>query len=188
MDSDNTNKTPVRRNKIHWKDKLSEYMTHSAMIQRCTNSNNQDFHHYGGRGITVCDRWLESFDNFYEDMGDKPLPANQYSLERIDHEGGYCPENCKWIHKSLQPSNSRRNNMITWNGETLCVSQWAEKTGIDYHTLQSRIHKFKMKPPELFKPTKVTGNGSSHRRVLFPVKKSNAQRSKELRQKKRGSE
>ncbi len=175
------------RSTTHGKSKTSEYQSWASMIQRCTNSNHPDFGDYGGRGILVCDRWRDSFENFYADMGDKPKPAQKYSIERIDHERGYYQDNCEWISKSLQPSNTRRSNLITWNGETLCVSKWAEKTGIDYHTLQSRIHKLKMVPPELFKPTKKFGNGADHRSRIF-VKKNNAVRSKELRDRRKRHE
>lgn len=86
------NKTPV-------------YRAWAAMKQRCYNPRCAGYRHYGGRGITVCDRWLQSFANFYEDMGD--VPASGYSLDRVDNDKGYSKENCRWATASEQSSNQR---------------------------------------------------------------------------------
>jgi hypothetical protein len=79
--------------------------TWSNIKQRCYNVNNKDYKHYGGRGIKVCDRWLESFENFLEDMGDRP---DGYSLDRIDNNENYEPSNCRWADKETQIKNRRR--------------------------------------------------------------------------------
>lgn len=80
------------------------YFLWHAMLDRCSNPNNHNYHHYGGRGIYVDKQWL-TFLNFYNDMGDKPP---ERSLERINNDGPYCKENCKWATRSEQRRNSRR--------------------------------------------------------------------------------
>ncbi len=94
--------------KNHGLFKLPEYKSWSAMLQRCTNSNNPDFHHYGGRGITVCDRWND-FSNFLEDMGRRPTP--KHTLERKENNGNYEKENCRWATRAEQAHNTRTNVM-----------------------------------------------------------------------------
>lgn len=90
----------------HRKSLSAEYNAYHHMIGRCYNKKNSVYSGYGGRGITVCDRWLESFDNFYEDMGERP--SKKHSLDRIDNNGNYKPDNCRWATQSTQVINSRR--------------------------------------------------------------------------------
>lgn len=82
------------------------YQVWSAMVNRCGKPNNPYYQDYGGRGIKVCDRWLESAWNFYEDMGDKPSP--RHSIDRIDVNGDYTPENCRWADATIQSHNTRK--------------------------------------------------------------------------------
>jgi hypothetical protein len=117
--------------------KAPEYRIWSLAIQRCHNPHHPPFKNYGGRGITVCDRWRASFEAFYADMGPRPSPA--YSLDRIDNDKGYCPENCRWATRTEQARNSRKARLLTWNGETRCVSEWAAITGIRSNTIRARI-------------------------------------------------
>lgn len=90
----------------HKKSYSPEYNCYHHMLKRCYNKNNNVYQYYGARGIKVCDRWLESFENFYEDMGDRPSP--NHSLDRINNDGNYEPSNCKWSTQSEQVINSRR--------------------------------------------------------------------------------
>lgn len=100
----------------------SAYNRWVCMIQRCKNPKNKSFHNYGGRGISVCRRWM-TFDNFYLDMGDPP-PGT--SLDRIDNNGDYNPSNCQWSDVHAQQNNRRNNRMMTVNGTTKTFAQWVD--------------------------------------------------------------
>lgn len=115
----------------------SSYATRVHMIRRCTNTSAPDYYRYGGRGIKVCDRWLESFENFFADMGTKP--TSKHSLDRIDNNGDYCPENCRWATNKEQSNNTRVNHMITYKGETLTLTQWCERLGLNKSRTSRRI-------------------------------------------------
>lgn len=133
----------AKRNKdrltSHGMTKSKEYNTWINLIQRCTNPNNDHFHRYGGRGITICESWLESFENFYNDMGS---PASlRHSIERIENELGYCKENCKWELAKAQSNNRSTNLKITYNNETMTLKQWTEKLNLDYYMVHQRIKK-----------------------------------------------
>jgi len=112
-----------------------EYTVWAAMLQRCSNPNNTAFDRYGGRGITVCDRW-KSFENFFSDMG--PRPANM-SIDRIDNNKGYEPNNCRWATETEQQRNKTSSRLLTWDGQTLCVSEWAELLGVPSRRIISRL-------------------------------------------------
>lgn len=112
------------------------YIKWRSMKARCTNSNQDPNRGYVKRGIKVCDRWLNSFENFLEDMGECP---EGYSIERIDVNGDYCPENCKWIPLEEQAANKRNNRLLTFRGETLPLRHWAERMGLDEGCVRSRI-------------------------------------------------
>jgi hypothetical protein len=105
------------------------------MHKRCENPNQKTFGYYGGRGIKVCKRWND-FQNFYEDMGNCP---DSYTLDRIDCNGNYEPNNCRWASKKEQARNRRGNHLITFNGKTQCVSAWAEEVGITRGALKQRL-------------------------------------------------
>ncbi|CAB5212895.1 hypothetical protein UFOVP191_57 [uncultured Caudovirales phage] len=114
----------------------AEYNTWHNMISRCHNPKCKEYPYYGGRGITVCDRWL-SIENFLADMGMKP--SQTHSLDRINNDGNYEPSNCRWATKKEQSRNKRSNRFIDHAGQSLTVSAWAEQQKIHYNTLHNRL-------------------------------------------------
>lgn len=112
------------------------YFLWASMIQRCTNPNNVGYAHYGGRGITVCDRWMNSFKNFLEDMGDRP---NGTTLDRINGSHGYCKENCRWADLETQANNRKSNVVLTHDGITLTAAQWSRKLNFPIHSIYRRL-------------------------------------------------
>lgn len=129
---------PKTKSTTHNMSHTRTYNAWRTMIQRCTNPRNPVFRLYGARGITVDSRWL-IFSNFYEDMGEAP---DRLTLERRDNDKGYSKNNCYWATQKEQSRNTRRNHLIEFRGETLCVSAWAEKLGIEPNTLQGRLKKW----------------------------------------------
>lgn len=121
------------------RERTKEYVCYHAMKQRCYNPNVKAYYRYGGRGIIVCDRWLESFENFLEDMGLKP--TTNHTLERVDFDGNYCKENCVWVEAEKQQTNTSFNIKIEIGGITKCASEWAREKGINRHCVQSRLRK-----------------------------------------------
>lgn len=115
-------------NKTHGMFYTSEYVIWAGMIQRCTNEKNEKFPIYGGRGITVCDRWLHSFVDFYADMGPKPGP--DYSIDRIDVNGNYEPGNCRWATREEQARNRRNNVIISFGGRKIILKAFSDICGI----------------------------------------------------------
>ena len=106
------------------------------MKNRCLNSRHHAFADYGGRGITVCEKWL-NFEGFLEDMGVRPAGR---SLDRIDNNKGYSKENCKWATQKEQSNNKRNNHRITFMGKTQNITQWAEELGLNRNTLYGQIN------------------------------------------------
>lgn len=106
-------------------DLKSEYLSWTHMKARCTNEKRPDYKYYGGRGIEICDRWVKSFKDFLEDMGKKPTP--QHTLDRIDFNGNYCKENCRWATRTEQMRNVSTNKYIEFRGEKLLLNDACEK-------------------------------------------------------------
>jgi len=122
----------------HSKNKQSSkiYKAWSLMIQRCTNKKHRHYSNYGGRGIVVCDRW-KKFVNFLADMG--LPPTSRHTIDRIDNNGHYCPENCKWSTMLEQSRNKRNNRWITFNNKKQTVSEWSRETGLSIQTILYRL-------------------------------------------------
>jgi hypothetical protein len=106
------------------------------MFQRCTNEKSPDYKDYGGRGITVCERW-KAFENFLEDMGERP--SIKLTLERADNNGHYEPNNCRWATIFEQRSNHRGNVFVEHNGVRQTVAQWARQAGITHAGMRQRL-------------------------------------------------
>lgn len=116
-----------------------EYRAWSGMRSRCYNNTVKQYQHYGARGVTVCERWRHDFQAFLSDMGKRP--SANHSLDRIDVDGHYEPDNCRWATRIQQANNTRRTVYLTVNGETLPLSEWARRTGISHVNLQKRVQK-----------------------------------------------
>jgi hypothetical protein len=114
------------------------YKTYRCMIDRCYCKSSDQYHRYGARGITVCERWLESFENFLEDMGKRPLGK---TLERIDNDGNYEPDNCVWASPTEQANNKSSNRLLFYRGRTMTVSQWARELNIPVGRVFNRLYK-----------------------------------------------
>jgi len=112
-------------------------MTWKSMIARCHCKTRDNFHLYGGRGITVCKRWRTSFKAFIEDMGRRPSP--DHSIDRIDNNDGYHPYNCRWSTQVEQIRNSRTVKHVTIGGITKCISDWASSNKIKKSTVSQRL-------------------------------------------------
>ncbi len=122
----------------HGLSQSSTYRSWRAMIKRCYDENNNRYKLYGGNGITVCERWLTSLDNFIEDMGIRP---KNHSLDRIDNIKFYEPLNCRWATNKIQSNNRSNNYLITAFGQTKTLTQWAEEVGIGWSTIRQRIQR-----------------------------------------------
>ena len=112
------------------------YISWQKLKDRCLNENNDKYEDYGGRGIKVCQRWLDSFENFLLDMGERPLKT---SIDRINNDGDYLPENCRWATQKEQSLNKRTNRIINYNGKSKTLSQWSEISNTSPSLISYRI-------------------------------------------------
>ena len=131
------NELTSERSKTHGMTNTRLFRIWSGIKHRCYIESDYHYKWYGMRGITMCDEWKGDFMAFYNWS-----MANGYcdnlSIDRIDNDGNYCPENCRWVSQSEQTRNQCRNIMLTYNGETLCAADWAKKTGISDSTIYWR--------------------------------------------------
>lgn len=123
-------------NTTHGMSKTRPYRIWRIMKQRVTNIQDKDYERYGGRGIKVSSSWL-SFESFWKDMGGSY--QDNLTLDRIDNNGNYSKENCRWVTQKEQANNRRNNHIISYKGNNLTLSQWAKITGIKRHTIANRI-------------------------------------------------
>lgn len=145
---------------VHGMDGTPIYRRWCGMIERCCNSKSKHFTRYGRRGITVCDRWRYSFENFYDDMGSPP--SSDLSIDRINNNGNYEPGNCRWATKTEQALNRRNNNYLEFNGKRLSISEWSDAIGINKQTICERI-KCGMTIDMILSPEKFTKSTRNRR-------------------------
>ena len=110
-----------------------------SIKKRCCNPKSKNWENYGGRGITICDRWKDDYGLFLKDMGERPFKGAQ--IDRIDNNKGYEPENCRWTTSKNNNRNRRNNTMIEFKGQSRCLAEWAEIMGLKQGTLLNRIRK-----------------------------------------------
>ena len=136
----------MRRQKIHitayktLKGKarvVALYEVWRSMRQRCYNPNNKSFRHYGGRGISICEEWSKFI--IFRQWALSAGYGKGLSIERIDNDGHYCPENCTWIPIGEQAANQQKTIHITFNGITMCRKHWANHLGVNQYTLKYRL-------------------------------------------------
>ncbi|MFB3910461.1 MAG: hypothetical protein ACE15D_18885 [Candidatus Eisenbacteria bacterium] len=114
-----------------------EYRAWQQMRLRCRDPRHAAYPNYGGRGITVCDRWFGSVENFIADMGRKP--SSSHELDRINNDRGYEPGNCRWVLRSINDRNRRSNRMLDFRGERLALVEWCERLGMPRDTVRKRL-------------------------------------------------
>lgn len=130
--------------RTHGKSNTRLYYVWQNMINRCRNPKVADYHNYGGRGISVCKEWQESFQAFsdwaYANGYIPNAKRGEFTLDRKNPEENYCPDNCRWVNEKTQQNNKRNNHYITYHGETKTLSEWAEIKHIKVGTLHKRIN------------------------------------------------
>lgn len=141
--------------------KAKVYNCWVGMKQRCLNTKATNYHKYGGRGIKVCERWRNSFEAFFEDMG---YPGNlSMSIDRINGEGGYCKENCRWATLAEQTENRRSNLMIVVDGERKPLMEWVASSPVSLEVAYNRLRRGWDPKDAIFLPRKTTW--SRHRKI-----------------------
>jgi len=125
--------------RTHGMNQTKEWYAWNHIKRRCLNPNYQYYYRYGGRGIKICDRWLNSFQNFFDDMG--YAPSKKHSIDRLDNNKDYEPSNCRWATEIEQQNNRTNNVRVEYNGETKTLSEWSRILNIPKSTLSGRIKK-----------------------------------------------
>lgn len=129
------NQRSAARMYVHGMAKTREYTIWSGAKKRCFNTNEPAYPNYGGRGITMCQEWAESFEQFFADMG--PCPK-AHSIDRIDNNGNYEPGNCRWATRIVQNRNTRSAVMLTHEGQTMSLRDWADRMNMNFDKLRYR--------------------------------------------------
>lgn len=128
----------TRNSTKHGKHGLPEYKVWKSMNDRIANPNNKHWNRYGGRGISICDRWRD-FDNFITDMGQRPTPKHQ--IDRINNDGNYEPSNCRWVTKTENMRNTSLCVEFKYKGQSKTLGEWSEIYGLNRMTLYNRVNR-----------------------------------------------
>lgn len=133
----------LENNKIvgitHNRSKTREFKIWLGIKKRCLDKNHSTHKEYGGRGIIICDKWKDSFENFLVDMGESP--SNFHSIDRINNNGNYESSNCRWATRKEQQNNCRRNRIISYKGDNYTLSNLCDKLGLKYQLVYDRVTK-----------------------------------------------
>jgi len=132
-----TTRGTARKIELHGKTKTPEYMAWKNILARCRNPKTHMFYRYGGRGITICKEWENSFLSFLDHVGTRPTPS--HSIDRINSNGNYEPGNMRWSTRKEQQQNMGSNRSLTFCGETLVMSEWARRLNIPASTIKRRL-------------------------------------------------
>ena len=163
-----------KRRAKHGMYKSRAYQVWDAIKSRCLNPNNNHYHRYGGRGITLCKRW-QKFENFLEDMGE---PPKGMTIDRKNNNRGYMPSNCRWATPQQQANNRYTNTYITYKGKTQTIAEWSRETGVRYSRLVYRM-KIGWEPPKLFSKKTYSGISSKYD-LLYEGRKVSVRKYAEL--------
>lgn len=156
---------------MNWKHgltKTKEFKIWNSMKQRCYNPKNERFASYGGRGIKVCESWVNSFSEFLNDMGGKP--ANK-SLDRINNDGNYEPSNCRWASPKEQQRNTRLNHVVIYEGNEVPLIEMAERFNLNYSTLSKRINRAGMSLEDALNPGRIITDNHKHMKKIIQMSK-----------------
>lgn len=115
------------------------YNAWKSMKQRCFNPKSEHYARYGGRGITVCSEWVDSFETFYKDVGEPP--SSKHTLDRIDNDGNYQANNVRWATRKEQANNRETNMYLEMQGLSMTFAEWAEHLNVPYHVVQKMLKK-----------------------------------------------
>lgn len=160
------------RQALHHLTRTPEWNTWVGIRNRCSNRKEPAYKYYGARGISVCDRWQESFTNFLADMGPKPGP--KFSIDRVDNDGNYEPGNCRWATQLEQVNNTRHNTHLTFQSRTQNISQWAKELGFPSdNVIVGRIGKLKWTIKKAL-TTPLNKNISKARKISWMKRKQHA--------------
>jgi hypothetical protein len=124
---------------IHGMSNTPEFRAWRGMKDRCYNPKHESYANYGGRGIIVCDAWVCNFVQFFAEMG--PRPSAKHSIDRIDNDGPYSPDNCRWATRLEQEANKRSNKVVEVNGDKVCLAEAARRLGLNENLVRSRVRR-----------------------------------------------